>query len=455
MYPTPPRTPRKSYAVARTGLRHIAQRVAAQAAITGLNAFSPNAATALRLARRAHKAYRVYKQASRTTTTTRKRGRGFTGESTGVYAGKFGKRKKQLGGTAKIMEKYANLGMVKTTEVRGDVNDADCVYIGHSTYALDDISTMMAQALVRKILKKAGIDSDGPSTELPFYAFNDSDGFKLELIRHTASGGQSTISFESGQDATIKSMAGNFAAEFKESLKMEGAADRTNYTQFLLYLSDRNGVATNWRLAAQINLRTEKMHICVASELNVQNRTKAATAGTGDVETDRVDNQPLKGVGYYFYGGVPNPKTYGNISTGLSGLNSLSFDGVYLQQSADLVPANQYKEPPHPKIFSNLAKSQYVNLDPGSLKKSTIKSYWSGFFNPLLNKLRCNSRIANIVFAPGKCEIFGLEERINSGSANLITCAYEVDRKTGVYFTSTKNKTTLYDYEEIPKSNLG
>lgn len=379
-----------------------------------------------------------------------KPGKAWFGMSTGYYKGKF--RKTSRRGAKNAFDKYMNYGFVSTKEVFGKVDDADCVYLGHSTWDVNELSRSISYSLVRKLVKKAGFDPDQPTQELPFYAYNDSDGFKIAWTRISVAGIIQPTEYVIPNDATVTSVAENsgLRQQIQDTMDSEfQGSNRGNWDRIALYSSDRNGVSTNWRLAAELNLKREVLDVMVKSEFTVQNRTKSAVAGSSS--TDIIDNQPLKGYLYQFAGAVPQTKQMGT-----DGLNRISFNGgIILQQSVDLNPSTLYKEPPVPKFFNNCYKASYVSLDPGYIKKSVVVSKWRGYFNNLISgKLMARTNGSLVSYAPGKCQLFALEERLNSGSTNLITVNYECDRKIGAVFYTTKNPSSLSDYESLEINNV-
>lgn len=422
---------------------------------------APFAAAALKYGPRAYNLYQNYKYGRRTIRKLRRNilrtknivlgrkptKRQWSGVSTGFYLGKFRKPQRKLRGVTKKLAKYQSRGFVSTKEIHGKVDDADCVYVGHSTFDPVQIADCVAIALVRKLFKKAGFDMDSPDQELPLFDAGNADGFKIDVVQINSAGVPATFSYTTVDNDTCRKVA--LSTGLNLGNRFQGVmqnTDTVDYERITLYSSDRNGVSTNWRLAAEIDLRREVLEISVASELHVQNRTKT---DSGSTSTDAVDNQPLKGYLYQFAGGVPKSKTYGD-----SGLNNSLQNGVLLVQAVDCSPAQLYKEPPNPKTWNNCIKSSSVMLPPGGMKKTQLYSKWRGYFNNLLSgKLKYIINGVRVNYAPGKMQLIALEERLNSGSLNLITVQYECDRKTMVNLITTKKPIALADFSSVTYNN--
>lgn len=405
------------------------------------------------LARRAAKALSRPRKRSHAANKKKSMSRGgkqWSGVSTHFYKGNFKKpRRKPSRGTATLTQ-YQSKGYLLNSEIFGRVDDADCVYVGHSTYDLNGLSQVISCSIIRKLFKKAGFDTDLPDQELPLFAFNNADGFRVQWERIALNGTIVTTSYVTVDGDNIRSVASAslLANQIREAMEANDSVNRGDFDRIALYSSDRNGLDTNWRLAAELSLKREVLDIYVKSELTVQNRTKSAT--TGNTSTDSVDNQPLKGYMYEFTGGVPTMKTMGR-----NGLNRIPVNGVVLVQAVDTNPAPLYREPPVPKTFSNCYKSSYCKLDPGSLKKTVIYSKWRGYFNNLIGgKLKSVTDGISMTYAPGKAQMLALEERLNSGSTNLITVNYEAQRSIGAVLYTTKQPVMLADFAQIEFNNV-
>jgi len=408
--------------------------------------------TAYRAARVIQNAYRQYRgrkmQQAKSRAVGKKAGKHWGGVAYGTYVGKFKRGKRKVPKEAAVNTAYQSTGALESKEIYGKIDDPDCVYIGHSTFDVNQFGKVIAQAVVRKLLKKAGFNPDSPNQEIPFFSYNDSDGFQLSFTRTNADDTIANTDYVIPNDATLASIATNsgFEAAIVDAMYIDNGQFRGNFDRITLRSSDRNGVSTNWRLASEINFKTEVLKLFSRSRITIQNRTKS---DSGSSSTDIIDNQPLKGYHYVMTGGVPKPKTMG------PALNKATLEGIVLRRAAQL--GTLYKEPPVPKEFANCYKSATASLNPGSIKSSVIVSSWTGYFNNLVSgKLvqRASFGSNAMLYAPGKCELFAFEECLNSGSANLITVSYEAEKTVGAKLISGKKPVMLAGFSEQVLNNL-
>jgi len=347
------------------------------------------------------------------------------GRSTGYYRGRFPKPRRSHGVVDRMVAKYSSKGYTSCAEIYGTASDPDCVYVGHSTYQTDQMAIAIVGALLRSLLKKAGFDPDTPDQEIPFNSYNDSSGFELRYNTIDTDGATTANVYAIPNNTTLQTLIGNsglFGLVAGRMNKDDGFS-RYDLERIALYSLD----GTTGRLAAEINVQREHVELEVTSTLVVQNRTKPATGSS--TSTDVVDNQPLKGILYGIHNGMPTLATMG--SDGLDGMNQ---NGVLLQQASDLSPAQYFKEPPPPKLFTNCKKWVHVELEPGSMKRTSLHFRVSGTFNTVIQQKLTNQSSTvgppvNLKRAPGKCELFALEERLETGSLNLITVAYECEKR--------------------------
>lgn len=378
----------------------------------------------------------------------RVRNKGFGGSSSAVYVGKFNRPKKNK--TTKV-EQYLSQGVMNYKEVYGDVNDPDVVYMGYSTYDESLIFQTMMQALLKKLFKKAGIDIDSVSREIPITAYNDSTGAILKAIYKDSAGNIITSNYTMLNNDSLNTLFNKAGLSEFFVTQVRGPAGPFTTQDYQL---ERIGLYTSGdRVMAELNVMREVMQIEVFNTISIQNRTKGATAGTGDADLERVDSQPLQGTLYEFSGGVPKARQMGYNENPMNAIR-LS-DGIYLQRGAQF--EDGYKEPPPARSFSNCVKHSKSILQPGTIKRHYQKWYARGYFNNLLGKWKSplNTSIvpAQLGYCPGKSVVFCFEEVLNSGSSNKITCSYEIDKKCGVKFITAKPTPMVPSRVEATHSN--
>jgi len=349
--------------------------------------------------------------------------------------------------------KYQKNGILINKEVYGQIASPDCVYLTHSTYDQIAIAQAIGSAILRKIFKKGGYNVTSVTERLPLQDDQaNSENFKFQM--NTALIDSQTLSkFEwiTINTDTIETMlVKNFNGQgfslydfIKASLQASELSTLQLIDNIVLYSRDRyEAEGSNFRLAASLNMKNEILQLYSKSTMIVQNRTKSAS---GASETEVVDNQPLKGTLYQFAGGVPQSKQYDNFR-----INRMNDFAVLLNRAQDLTPSNDFKVPPVPKYFNNCYKSTGISLNPGNIKHCTISSTWSGYINNILfGSLTCRRGINLMINTPGKSQMVGLQETINSGSTNLITCTYEASKVIGANLISGPTPVCLPKFEEV------
>lgn len=376
----------------------------------------------------------------------------YANTSTGIYAGRFKKPTKK---GARSLENYLlQNGYHTTIEIYGDMNDDHALYLGHSTYNQTQIAEAVTGALFRKLLQKAGFTVTSLDEILHLNRSptpgGDSIGWRIVYRElNPLDGAIAETSYLTIAGETIKTLIANTSiAQIFVTMMRNNTGNYDPY-EFVLYSPEENSGTTHWRLAASMNLQQEKAEIYCMSTMVLQNRTKGANSAAGEFDAERVDNQPLRGYLYEFKGGDPRLKgVVGAVSVGTrdNALNRIRADGLVFAKPPGFGSLPQeYEEPPVPGKFSNCLKASKIVLQPGQMKKTVVTHKYSGFLLNLFQKLR-NKYFATISStgyssgAPGKCQLFGLEEFIRTDSTNLITCQWEKELRIGCVLKTKKKK---------------
>lgn len=404
---------------------------------------------------------------------TRKR---YSGISTGGNAGGF------QAPTSAGLKMFKNLttflknGYHITKEDHGVVSDSDCVYIYHSNYRRYEISKVLTGALLRKLFRKGGMEIDNLQTELPLYDIANSDGFRITFtlknpIDQTyASNDYITVNNESF-DRIVTEMCvagGGRIGDYMQNF-MANSTFAELY-KFCLYISDRNGLDTNWRLISELNLENEKVELVLSSKLVVQNRTKGSGAPAEDANIERVDNQPVKGMIYEFGNADPRLKSSAIIGGGVDNnedflINTGSLVGIRTFGGTQMVGpgGGQYmREPPAPKLWKNIAKVSKVKLEPGEMKSTTVYNNYSNNLQVILRKLRAqlfgtgpgNMGIGYRGITSCSSQIIAMEEVLRTPGDNLILSQWENEFKCGAYCITKKKFGVLTTDMIVPSAPI-
>lgn len=387
-----------------------------------------------------------------------KRPNRLTGHSVGSYQGNFAN---PVAVQKSFETTGLKLGYVVAQEITGSVDDPDCVYLYHSPFQVDKTVQAIVGALIRTLLRKAGIEVGNEMNELLFNTYDNALGATILFTFQDLTGVTTSYYVETFNDwtfeflvATAAQVVGpsNIGYHFKQFIL--GLSEFKPYSMSL-YMEDKFGVtpeAKTSRLAAHVTLGDEYVVLRQYSCLTLQNRTKASNA-TG-FEMDRIDSQPLTGKLYEFKNGDPRLKTAQRIGTGIIDQHEQVYStgdikGVRAWGSVDLPSAYLMREPPDPTLWRNIAKSSSIKLEPGAMKKCVLTVEYKYRLPTLMSKLRVDSfKNSNNMLSyeglhSGKCQIIALEEQLATPADNFITCQYEYENKTSCYTYTKKLKGTL------------
>jgi len=420
-------TPSSSKSALTSLAKELGYQVAAQA-------MGPYGTPVMNSARAAYNTYKRFSSSGKSGAKKKFKGRSkaYNNTSTGVYAGKFKK-----GGKVKntLETSCSKLGLVKYTETDGSMADPHAAYFVHSTFSSETMAYTLMGTLFRKLFLKAGHRINDIEEELPLFDVDNSDGFKIKAEWYDVLHDPFHQEFITSDNENFQNLLQNWN-DFRNRLKavVEGNAVYV-LAKLHIYQSDRNGVATNWRLASTLHVENEVLTLFGKSTLTIQNRTKGDLAGT-DASLERVDNQPLSGQKYYFSTGYPRLKASSGKNIDFS---CIPESGLRLIRSGIFANIG-YQNMPEPQVFKNLKSSDKLLLQPGQIKKSTIFYKKTGKFNEVLYAMAPKRKIGeNVIGTLGRCEMLGFEELLRTAAGNLITLQYERQYVCGAKLKSTKS----------------
>nr|QXN75700.1 MAG: capsid protein [Virus sp.] len=385
--------------------------------------------------------------------------------STGFYKGGFKKPRKT--NSPKVETKCLKKGYHVTLEVHGRVEDQHCAYMQHSTWNSSAYANVIAGALVRKLFKKAGIQMDQADQEVIGTTAFNAKGWALEYIVYNPANGQTSTYpvYNTLDNDTLDGiinditkftvLKGHITNFLNNAIGFED--ERQEPYQLNLYRWDADtDIQTyhNQRPAATINLVNEYVEVYASSTMKIQNRTAGDLASAADrYQLDRIDNQPLKGYCYEYYGEPRLKYPRVNNTTGFDQINYSDENAVTLWKASGLPSA--YIEPPVPAFWANCSKNSRVILQPGELKKGYIATKYKGKLVNVLKKIRCERNTAGrITGAKGKTQLFAFEEKIRTPGTNPITLQYESELKVGAFTKTGSNSPFQSSYTSTLKDRL-
>jgi len=357
------------------------------------------------------------------------------------YAGSLNKRKYGKD----VMQKALQIGSVVQLEQYGSVKDPHCVYIGHSTFQQDSISYAIRFALIRKVFQKAGIRVINRFEELALFAPGNSDGFKLEYVYgDSLSGGYGNVSYITLDNQTLSVVVNNFAAFTTQFNEFMDSNDGKQPFSLNLYVSDRDALATNWRLIGNVQISDEEMHMQISSVIKVQNRTAGDLAGAGDLNTERTDCQPVIVKGFHFTNADPRTRALqnglGTIDNNYSVLNGTHRNDVrLLRGGSEFGVGVAFQNTPPKSIFNNCDKVSSSILQPGAMKQSSIYYSCKGRGMNFFKKLQFNLLTSQIIAQTlGRYELLVFEEKMRTVGTNPVSIHYERKYSIGCYSLTKK-----------------
>ncbi len=442
-------------------------RRALSAAAQGIAGLHPYGRTAMAGYQVAKGLYNTFKGPTRSvrnrgTQTSPPRGvkrnaRGFSGASTGVYKGRFSKPKK----IKRTIESLClSQGMHTTVEQFGTISDPDCVFLSHSTGYINETGRVIAYALIRKIMTKAGfkitnlfnvVAATNPNAGLN--ATEVSTGLRFVYTKKNAIVANYTnYTYDTTGAQGFNDICNGFTQLQDQVIDWFRNANNDEPYKIAVYRRDLTDLHTNWNLAAEIFLADVSMELHFNSNLTIQNRTKAALQGDGtsaeQLQTDRVDAQPLKGMIYEFGHADHRVRHLGPqfapvVIKDNAPFNCMKDNGLKLIRGGTYVGG---QEPFVPKYFSNVTKATPVMINPGDMKKTSFYHKFSGTLTNLIKRLRVvhwDTLSSNFTGMMGKSQMVCLEELMRTPSTNLITIAYEREIKIGTIIKEKRRQAPL------------
>jgi len=351
---------------------------------------------------------------------------------------------------------YVSKGFKNTVEINGLVTDPDCLYLAHSALSGEAVIECAVAAMLRKlILKATGWNCPGIDVELPTIMVGDT----MTIYRVVKSTGvESNFPYIIQPLDTIRKIIGNRALSLTAlwvnlMVIFRDYAESTNLNNMQIDLPTRivynyqnsAGVQIPHR-AAEIMLQNERIHLYAKSDIKFQNRTLSADA---DNDADAVSANPITGFRYKFSGGVPKAR-----NEGIHFLETMNdYTGVITQRGASFTQPGM-KEPPIGSMFSNCLGTSKVTVQPGEIRKSSIKHSESKSFHTFFQGLGYGVTGTGMrTHLRGKSEMFALEDVINFNGAQLINLAYEVNRLVGCYWTTHNQRYAVGAFDQLVQSN--
>lgn len=321
----------------------------------------------------------------------------------------------------KPLMKYSVAGTNRTVEAAKIQTGTNAVWIGHATFARDNILRQAVLAIFYKFFVDQQLIRDATLISDAIASIPATSTITI-YYRTSVSVSSTSAVFTAGASTSLQTIVDWFMDSARPWATSIGAGAKEVYDMEFLEIVFAVGTITKNML-----LTDTLVNIYVKSSLKMQNRTKAAVGGASEDPDDsgNIDNVPLYG------------KSYSGNGTGL--LTKLPYYGeIFSDRQFGVITGSEVVrgEPPQPRDFTNVKYCGKAHLEPGEIKTSILTSKFNMYFNTLFRACApavLPSAPAASTFALqnhrrrdfGKYRVFCVEKMIDVGAADLIQVAFE------------------------------
>lgn len=317
---------------------------------------------------------------------------------------------------------YAKYGSVKKVEHGGIWNDPECVFVGHATYAHEQVIPGVCRALIRELMKQWGQDFVAWEETIKTGALEVQLSYRYYLGPTDTTLTQRSIAITAAM--TMVALSDALYSDWNTAFGTD-----THYIEDIWI----NEVAGANQTHALIRGRQFELDMYVESKMSIQNRTLAGTGiGENDQEMTDISNNPLKGRLYEgkYCGFIPDHRN--NNELNYTGYTANPQSGLILARASESL-IGQTKKPPPSWFFHNCKKSGSVVLAPGVIRTNTITRRAKMSLNAFMGKFARQIGLAqntNMVNYVGNSAMFGFEKSLDSRQSEAdISVAYEINQK--------------------------
>jgi len=376
------------------------------------------------------------------------------GNYTGSYKGALPKPKRPA-----KPGKYAMSGARAEVEKHGIQSLDNVVYLGAQSAPAFCMGSIVGQAFIRKLMMihykveyahpasqlVPSVLASGPTSHSPV---------SLAFIYKTTPSNLVTPSYAVGANFvfttadTLLTFGTWFAANVFNADIFGGANSVNQFTNELYAYQFANADFGNSQAVFGPILPLERQYVSVYStvRMHIQNITAADGTGTDTLQSDRIDNNPLKGKLFRFSGALPKLSAVRGIATALQ-VTSVAEDSSY-QLQHDTTPdgiiypsvslTGVWAQVPNASQFANCKGELAVNLAPGAMRDYTIQFNYSGTLQRLMRGFSSKDALGrprpNGVHQFGESFLFALEKRMPTGLSPAVTLNFHYEQFYGACF---------------------
>jgi len=318
-----------------------------------------------------------------------------------------------------------NNGVVGRIETVQKVQDLNAVYVGHSSFPINQVIEYVSRAIVKTFWAKEGILVESDSTVGP------SVPSLFRFVYYATPVATTPTTFDSATmlaNATFGTAFGNLCQAMRVVMD---ASENLFKWQTLTFLS--TPTMSDYRFKHDANMVQTKIVGSIRSMLTMQNSTPNAADGSA---TDVNNANPLHVHKYHGSGNgtemvvrtttIVGPPVYTsffcNIDRGNIAVVAKQTNGLHLD------------EPPSSKFFAGCKGGGKFTLQPGNIKKSTLYDTMDMSLSSYMNIVRGHLITVRQKIRKGSYEFFGFEKVVTTTVAGAasnvpVTIDYELDQK--------------------------
>jgi len=319
------------------------------------------------------------------------------------------------------IKKLAKTGINFTGEYGGSKTSLDMAIVGHSTLPVYRTMRMVYYAVVKQLLRDAGITVTGTgSPYLPFRSHGgETDRFRVYYQDNLgASIGADELGLTSTTDIDdIVDWLENPARGWNDLAAnvAQASIQRFEYVP----VSEPAGASGASHIFSRYSmLKADQLVITVKSKSSFKMQNRSVTTA-GDTE-ESVDSVPLHGKSYEGKGSGPS-------WIGREGQPTVEFIAHRATGCITLNSGTNLREPPPYTEFEGVVKGGKIKLDPGELKTSVMTDTESHYFNTWLQKINQagSYTTSSVVSKIGKFRFFCIEKMLDPDQVGNIKTAFE------------------------------
>lgn len=338
-------------------------------------------------------------------------------------------------------------GVESRYESGGILTDDYCVTIGHST-GLSQLRRTFFTAIVKKLLVKMGLNT--PSCQLGNQALTLNDVFYIYFSQTDSSLANpiSNVSYVCAGNDTLNQIADGFISSFMDT-PIAGTYRKIRLEYAYFYPNGAGDLT-----ACRVSLRDTMVRWYSTSVLKMQNRT---SDGINNTESDDLVAQHVVGKSYFGNGNGLFPKATSELGAAAEfnlALLANPSTGLIGQSNLSTLNSPNLKEPQEKSFFMNVSGCHGIQIQPGHVKRSYLKSEYAQNINDFIDVIltydnsqavKANAQRNPIHWNKCKYRAFMIEKEIETEAGaplNPVTISYEIDNTVGVVLETKMNTYT-------------